>query len=213
MAIIAVSSYSPVLGKEAEAEALMKEGLEQMKGFGAQGYVATLALGGVQNTLSLFLEFPDAETYGTALDRAHAHTDSRKLIDRGRQAQVLVPVGAADYAEIPGFEVPYDDIHSHGIIAMGVYRIRHGKHAQVHEWMKEGKQISEGLGAKIRLLQSRASDPHGITATVGYYRNFAEWAKHWAALATDARWQAYGENVDQQPPHADFLKTMVMRVV
>lgn len=213
MATIAISTYSPVLGKEAEAEALMKEGLEQMKGFGAQGCVCTTVLGGVQNTLSLFLEFPDAEAYGSALDRAYAHTDSQKLMDHGRQSQALVPVGAADYAEIPGFEVPFDEIRSHGIIAMGLYKIHHGKQAQVHEWMKEGKQISEGLGAKIRMMQSRASNPDGVTATVGYYNNFADWSRHWGALGTDATWQAYGEKVAQEPPHADFLSTTVMRVL
>jgi hypothetical protein len=72
MATIATSTYTPAPGHEAEAEALMKEGLELMKKFGAKGYVARLASGGVQNTLTLFLEFENDAAYGAALDQAYA---------------------------------------------------------------------------------------------------------------------------------------------
>lgn len=213
MALVATSSYRPVLGREAEAEALMKDSLGLMQGFGAKGHVGRLAFGGLQNTLTLFLEFADAEAYGAALDQAHADQESLSFVDRGRQAAVLAPAGAAEYAEIPGFEVPFEEIGSHRVIAIGLYRIHHGKHGQVHEWMKEGKGISEGLGARMRMLESRASDPHGVTATVGYYRDYAHWAKHWSALASDAQWKAYGERVGQSPPHADFLSTSVHQVI
>jgi len=213
MALIATSTYSPVPGREAEAEALMKEGLELMKGFGAKGCVGRLTSGGVQNNLTLFLEFADAKAYGDALDRAYASAESQKLIDKGRKAAVLIPVGAADYAEVPGFEVPYGEISSSAVIGIGSYRIHSGKEGQVHEWMKEGKKISEGMGAKIRIMQSRASDPDRVTATVGYYRTFSEWASHWSALATDSRAQAFAANVAQQPPHADFLDAKVLRVI
>ena len=213
MATIAVSAYLPVQGKEAEAEALLKEALEMMKGFGAQGHVNTLVLGGVQNTLSLVTEYKDAEAFGAALDAAYAHTDSQAFIDRGRQVQALVPVCSVSYNEIPGFEVPYDEIRSHGVIVAGLYKIHHGKHAQVHKWMREGKAISEKLDAKVRMLESEASEPHGITATVVYYPNFAEWTRHTTALAADPEWQAYGEKVAGKPPHAEFLRTTVMRVI
>lgn len=213
MAVLAVSSYLPVQGKEGDAEALLKEALEMMKGFGARGHVSTLVLGGVQNTLSLVLEFESASTYGGALDAAYAHRDAQAFVERGRGAQALVPAGAVDYWEIPGFELPGDAIGSYGVVALGTYRVHHGKESEVHGWMREGKAISEGLGAKVRMLRSGASDPHGVTATMAYYRNFTEWAKHWSTLAADPKWRAYGEKVASKPPHADFLSTTVMRVI
>lgn len=213
MATLAVSAYSPVLGKEAQAAALLKESLEVMKGFGAQGHVSSLVLGGVQNTLSLVLEFENAEAYGGALDAAYADTGSQAFMDRGSQAQALVPAYSMDFTEIPGFEVPYDQIRSHGIIVSGLYRIHHGKHAQVHEWMRQGKEISEKLGATVRMLQSGASDPDGTTATMVYYPNFAAWTRHTAALAAHPEWKAYGEQVASKPPHAEFLRTTVTRVI
>lgn len=213
MVAIAVSTYLPVHGKETEAETLLKDALEMMKGFGAQGHVCSLVLGGVQNTLSLVTEYKDSETFGAALDAAYAHADCQTFIDRGRQAQALVPVRSLDYTELPGFEVPYEQIRSHGVIVEGVYRVHHGKHAQAHEWMREGKAISERLGAKVRMLQSGASDPNGVTATMVYYPNFAAWTRHTAALAADSEWKAYGERVAGKPPHAEFLRTTVMRVI
>jgi hypothetical protein len=212
MAVVAISAYSPVLGKEAEAEALLKEGLEVLKRFGAQeGHVNALVLGGVQNTLSLVTEYKDAEAFGATLDAAYANTGS--FIERGRQAQALVPVYSVEYTEIPGFEVPYDEIRSHSVVVSGLYRIHHGKQAQVLEWMRQGKAISEKLGAKVRMLQCGASDPDGVTATMVYYPSFAEYTRHTAALAADPEWKAYGEAVASKPPHADFLRTTVMRVL
>jgi hypothetical protein len=126
---------------------------------------------------------------------------------------VLVPAGAADYAEIPGFEVPYDQIRSQNVIVIGSYRIHHGKHAQVHEWMKEGKALNDARGVKTRVIQSQASDPDGVTATVGYYRSFAELSSHRAALQNHPDYKAYGEKVAKHPPHADFLHAKVMQII
>jgi hypothetical protein len=213
MAVIAVNTFTSAPGKQTEAQTLLKEVVEIASGFGAKGQVNALVRGGVQGTLSVVLEYPDTVSYGAALDRTNADPSWQKFLARAQQAQALVPVRSLDYVELPGLEVPHADIASRSVVVATLFKIRDGKQTQSLERIARSKAITEKHGGKVRSLQSIASDPFGLTASVVYYENFTAWGKAGAALAADPEWQAFGAEIRGAQASSDFLRTMLMRVI
>jgi len=62
-------------------------------------------------------------------------------------------------------------------------------------------------------MQSMASDPFGVTATVAYYPNFTDWGKSTEALMADPESQALRAEIMGHDASADFLRTTVLRVI
>jgi hypothetical protein len=213
MAVVAVSQFATAPGKAAEAQSLLKEALEVLTGLGAKGSVSTIARGGVPGTLSVVTEFDDIETYGAYLDRVNADRGVQKFMQRAQSSNVLIPLRSVDYNEIPGLEVPYADIAKAGAIHATLFKIKDGKQAQSLDRIKRSKVLLERHGAKVRALQSFASDPFGITATVAYYANFAAWGKCSKALAADTEWQKFGAEITGEQASSEFLRSMLLRAI
>jgi hypothetical protein len=213
MAVLAVSQFATAPGKAAEAQSLLKEALEIIVGLGAKGSVSTIARGGMPGTLSIVTEFDNVETYGAYLDRVNADQGMQKFTQRAQASHALNPLRSVDYNEIPGLEVPYADIAKAGAIQATLFRVKDGKQAQSLERIKRSKALMEKHGAKVRALQSFASDPFGITATVAYYANFAAWGKASKTLAADTEWQKFGAEIMGEQASSEFLRSMLLRAI
>ena len=213
MAVVAVSQFATAPGKAAEAQSLLKEALEVLTGLGAKGSVSTIARGGVPGTLSVVTEFDNIETYGAYLDRVNADQGVQKFMQRAQSSNALIPLRSVDYNEIPGLELPYADIAKAGAIQATLFKVKDGKQAQSLDRIKRSKALLERHGAKVRALQSFASDPFGITATVAYYANFAAWGKCSKALAADAEWQKFGAEITGEQASSEFLRSMLLRAL
>jgi hypothetical protein len=213
MAVIAVSQFIPAPGKAAEAQALLKEALEILVGLGAKGSVATVARGGVPGTLNIVTEFADVETYGAYMDRFNTDQGLQKFRQRAQESRALSPLKSVDYNEIAGLEVPYADIAKAGAIQATVFKVKPGKQAQSLDRIKRSKALMEKHGAKVRALQSFASDPFGLTATVAYYPNFSTWGKSGKALSADPEWQKFSLEIMGEEASSEFLRTSLLRVL
>lgn len=213
MAVVAVSQFATAPGKAAEAQSLLKEALEILTGLGAKGSVSTIARGGVPGTLSVVTEFENVEIYGAYLDRVNVDQGVQKFMQRAQTSQALSPLRSIDYNEIPGLEVPHADIAKAGAVQATLFRVKDGKQAQSLERIKRSKVLMERHGAKVRALQSFASDPFGVTATVAYYANFAAWGKAAKALTADAEWQKFGAEIMGEQASSEFLRSMLLRTI
>jgi hypothetical protein len=213
MSAISVNSWTAAPGKMAEAQALIKDAMQIMTGYGAKTTVAITVRGGVQGTLTTMSEYADAAAYGASIDRSAADPDWQKFMARAQQSQALVPVRSADYVEIPGLETPHSEIASHTAIRATLFTIRDGMHAKSLDRIQRSKAITERHGAKVRALQAVASAPFGLYAVVVYNRNFTEAGKSQAALATDPQWQAYVAEILGDNASADFLRSTLLRVI
>lgn len=213
MASISVLGFEPVLGKVAEAVALMKEAQEIITGLGGKVQVASLVRGGVPGSLSVIAEYEDAAAAGAALDQINADEGMQQFMARAQASAVAVPVRSVDYVELPGLEVSFDDIASCGVIMASLFVIRDGRQQESLERIQRWKTISEKHGAKCRALQALVSDPAFLTATVSYYDNFTAWGKIGQDLGADPDWQAFVAEIRGENSSADFLRTSLMRVI
>jgi hypothetical protein len=205
--------FEPVLGKVAEAVALMKEAQEIITGLGGKVQVASLVRGGVQGSLSVVAEYDDTAAYGAALDQINADEGMQQFMARAQASAVAVPVRSVDYVELPGLEASYDDIASSGVLMASLFQIREGRQQESYERIQRWKTLTEKHGAKCRALQAVASDPAFLTATVSYYDNFTAWGKIGQALNGDPEWQAFVAEINGENASADFLRTSLMRVI
>lgn len=213
MASVSVSQFQPALGKVAEAVGLLKEAQEIVTGLGGKVQVASLVRGGIPGTLSIVVEYDDAAAYGAALDALNADEGMQQFMARAQASGFATPVRSVDYAELPGLEANYDDIASCSVLMASLFIIREGRFEESLERIQRWKTLTEKHGAKCRAMQSIASDPAFVTATVGYYENFTEWGKIGQALGADPEWQAFGAELRGENASADFLRTSLMRVI
>ena len=213
MAAIAVSVFEPAPGKAIEALGLMKEAQEIIAGLGLKVQVATLVRGGVQGQLTIIVESADSASYGAALDTLYADDGFQQFTARAQASQSTTPVRSVDYVEIPGLELPFDDIASAGAIMASLFVIRDGRLQDSLARIQRWKALTEKHGGKARAMQAVASDPFGVTATVAYYENFAAWGKAGASLAADPEWQAFTAEIRGENSSADFLRTSLLRIV
>jgi len=213
MAVRSVSVFEPVLGKVAEAVALMKEAQEIITGLGGKVQVASLVRGGVQGSLSVVAEYDDTAAYGAALDQINADEGMQQFMARAQASAVAVPVRSVDYVELPGLEASYDDIASSGVLMASLFQIREGRQQESYERIQRWKTPTEKHGAKCRALQAVAGDPAFLTATVSYYDNVPAWGKIGQALNGDPEWQAFVAEINGENASADFLRTSLMRVI
>lgn len=213
MSAISVNSWTAAPGKMADGQALIKEAMQIMAGYGAKTTVATTVRGGVQGTLTTMTEWADAAAYGASIDRSAGDPDWQKFMARAQHSQALTPVRSADYVELPGLEKPHSEIASHTSIRATLFTIRDGMHAKSLERIQRSKAITERHGGKVRALQAVASDPFGLFSVVVYHRNFTEAGKSQAALAADPEWQAYVAEILGDNASADFLRTTLLRVI
>ena len=132
----------------------------------------------------------------------------QKFMQRAQASLALNPLRSVRLQRNPGLEVPYANIAKAGAIQATLFRIKDGKQAQSLERIKRSKALMEKHGAKVRALQSFASDPFGITATVAYYANFAAWGKASKALAADPEWQKFGAEIMGEQASSEFLRSM-----
>ena len=213
MAAISVSMFEPTLGKLNQAQNLLKEALEILTSMGARGQVVSLVRGGVPNTLGILSEFQDVEAYGAGLDRIFSDEGFQQFMARAQEAEALVPVRSVDYAEIPGMEVPFEEIESSGVILATLFKVREGKQEQSLERIKRSKDLFEKNGGKVRAMQSISSDPANLTATAVYFENFTEYGKSSAALNNDPDFQAFSAEIRGSDASSDFLRTSLYRVL
>jgi len=213
MASISVNVFEPVVGKAAEAVGLVKEAQEILTGLGNKVQVAQLVRGGVPGQLSVIVETADAAAYGASLDKLNADVGFQSFMLRATAAAAAVPVRSVDYAELPGLEANFDDLAGSRVIMASLFIIREGQLERSVERIERWKSISEKHGAKCRALQSIASDPAFVTATIGYYENFTEWGRIGQALGTDPDWQAFAGEIRGADASADFLRTSLMQII
>ena len=213
MSAISVNSWTAAPGKMAEGQALIKDALQIMAGYGAKTTLAITVRGGVQGTLTTMTEYADAAAYGASIDKSATDPAWQKFMVRAQQSQALTPVRSADYVEIPGFELPHSEVTSHTAIRATLFTIRDGMHSKSLDRIRQSKTITERHGAKVRALQAVASEPFGLFAVVVYNRNFTEAGKSQAALAADPEWQAYIAEILGKDASADFLRTTLLRVI
>ena len=213
MASISVNVFEPVVGKAAEAVGLVKEAQEILTGLGNKVQVAQLVRGGVPGQLSVIVETADAAAYGASLDKLNADEGFQSFMLRAGAAAAAVPVRSVDYAELPGLEANFDDLAGSRVIMASLFIIREGQLERSVERIGRWKAISEKHGAKCRALQSIASDPAFVTATIGYYENFTEWGRIGQALGTDPDWQAFAGEIRGADASADFLRTSLMQII
>lgn len=213
MAAIAVSVFEPAPGKAIEALGLMKEAQEIIAGLGSRVQVGSLVRGGVQGQLSIIVENDGAASYGAALDKLYADEGFQQFTARAQATQAATPVRSVDYVEIPGCELGFDEIASAGAIMASLFVIRDGRLEDSLARIQRWKALTEKHGGKARAMQAVASDPFGVTATVAYYDNFAQWGKVAAALTADPEWQAFTAEIRGENSSADFLRTSLLRVV
>ena len=213
MATIMLSTFEPVLGKVTDAQSILKEGLEIMTGLGAKGRVGALLRGGVPNTLNITLEYADIETYGAAMDRAYADESVQLFLERAQDSQVMNPIHSADYAEIAGLEVPFEDLPETGVVMATLFKVRNGKQAASLERIKRSKALTEKHGAKVRFLQAITGDPSGLTVQAQYYPSLAAWGKAAKTLQADPEWQKFVAEIQGEDASADFLRTSLIRIL
>ena len=212
MAVLSSVVFEPVSGKLGEAQNLIKESVEVIAGFGAKAQALSLVRGGVPFTLALAYEFPDSETYGKAIDAMYADEGFRSFLMRIDSNEALNPTRTADFNELPGLEVPFEDLPS-GVVSVTMFKVRNGKHAQSLERIKRSKAMVEKYGAKMRALQSSSSDPWGVTATLMYAPNFSEWGAIGNKIAADPDWQAFQAEIAGEDASSDFLRPTLYRVI
>lgn len=213
MATIAVSVFEPALGKAQEAQTLLKEAQEIVTGLGTQVQIAALVRGGVPGQLTVMAENSDSEAYGAALDKQYADAGYQQFLARAQSSAALTPIRSVDYVEIPGCERPYADIAGAGVVMASLLIMRDGQQVVSLDRIQRWKKLVEKHGARARALQSIASDPAGLIATVAYYENFTEWGKIGNSLTADPDWQAFGAEIRGQSPSSDFLRTSLYRII
>lgn len=213
MAVVSLTTFQPVLGRVAEAVALMKEAQELLDAHGARSQVTSLFRGGVPGTLSIAAEYAGPAAYGKVTDELNADEGWQGFMARAQAAAAAQPVRSVDYMEIPGLERDFDSIAGCTVVMGSLFRVRDGRQQESIERIQRWKRLSEKHGAKCRALASIASDPANITATVAYYDDFAAWGRSGEALGADPEWQAFGAEIRGKTASADFLRTSVMRVI
>ena len=213
MALISLSGFEPVLGKVIEAVSLMKEAQEIINAQGGKAQVLSLARGGKQGSLSVVVENDDAAAYGAALDALNADTGWQSFMARAQAAQAAIPVRSVDYAEIPGFERDFEDVASSRVIMATLGQIREGRGPDALEAIQGWKTLTEKHGGKCRALQSIASDPAFVTASISYYDSFTEWGKTIQALGADPEWQAFIAEARGANGSVDIMRISVFQVI
>ena len=212
MAALSSVVFQPVAGKLGEAQSLLRESIEILAGFGAKAQALSLVRGGVPFTLALAYEFPDTEAYGRAIDEMYADEGFSSFLTRLDASEALTPIRTADFNELPGLEIPFEELPS-GVVSVTMFKVRNGKQAQSLERIKRSKAMVEKYGAKMRALQSSASDPWGLTATLMYVSSFTEWGVIGNKVAADPEWQAFSAEIAGEDASSDFLRTTLYRVL
>ena len=212
MASLSTVIFQPIAGKLGEAQSLLRESIEILAGFGAKGQALSLVRGGVPFTLALVYEFPDTEAYGRAIDEMYTDGGFSSFLTRLDASEALTPIRTADFNELPGLEIPFGELPS-GVVSVTMFKVRNGKQAQSLERIKRSKAMVEKHGAKMRALQSSASDPWGLTATIMYVSSFTEWGVIGNKVAADPEWQAFSAEIAGEDASSDFLRTTLYRVL
>lgn len=212
MAIIATSVFQPTPGKIPLAQSLLREADEILESFGAKGQVYQLVRGGVPFSLALVTEYENSKAYGAALDKTYADPGFQNFMERAQETEALIPVRTADFAEIPGMEVQFDDLPT-GAMMVTMFHIREGKIEQSLERIQRSKTLMEKHGAKVRAIRSMASDPWGLTAVAGYYNSLEHWGEVGGRLQADPEWQSYAAEITGNDASSDFLRTTLYRNV
>ena len=213
MAYIALTSYAPSQGKMAEAVSILKEGMDLLRSHGARGYVAQVSRGGVPGTLNILSEYTDVVAFGAAVDAGNADPKVASFMAQANAAMALTPIRSVDYMELPGLETPFEAIERCTCVQATVFHIQRGKQAQSLERIQRSKALMEKHGAKVRAMNSVASDPFGLTSVVSYYENFTARGHAAVSLGADPEWSAYVAEINGDTASSDFLRTIVMRVL
>ncbi len=213
MAVIGLNAFEAAPGKLLEAIGLLKEGQEILGGLGAKTQLMQLVSGGTLSTLALAAEAEDAQSFGARLDETYADAGYQGFVARVVETQALIPTRSLIYTELPGLEVPFDEIADAKALMVTLFQIRDGRFQDSVERIGRAKGIVEEHGGRMRAINAIVSDPFGVTATPVYYPSLTEWGKAGQALANDPRWLEFQLEMRGENASADFLRTSLYQII
>lgn len=144
--------------------------------------------GGVPGEMALAMEFEDMAAYAKAVSAGV--TPAMAEAQASMQYSNSAPVRATTWSEIPGLEIPYDDL-PRGVVLTSYSKIAPGKAAEAIARVSKSKEIMTKLGGSIRVMVANLSNPAGIILYGMYHESAEAMAAFGDAMNGDADWQAH----------------------
>ena len=92
--------------------------------------------------------------------------------------------------EIPGNEVPYDDL-PRGFVQVSMIEIHPGKTQEAFADVTKSQAIMKRLGITARTMQAFLADPWPRIAFLQFFESAADWNAKNGALFDDSEWQSH----------------------